>query len=677
MLRNDAFVAASRRELILTTIGTIAAPLQIDGHVRCARRTAAPPRPRARPREPGLLHGSHSLRRQSVCVAPCPHSADYDDGFEEDLRYSGMSGGKLIHEALVECGVDTVFGYSGGANLPILDQFSRQNKSPIRFVMNRSEQCCGHAAEGYARASGRPGVVLTTSGPGLTNIITPLQDARGDSTPLIALSGQVPTAAVGTDAFQECLAVDLTRPCTKWSYQVRSVEEVRSVVHEAFRVATSGKPGPVHLDLPKDVMTAVLRGAGLPLPLQPPPAPIDHAALHQVAKLLSIAKKPIFYVGQGANGAHIELRALAEACNVPVTTTVHAMGTFDEHHPNSLHMLGMHGAAYANFAIQESDLIVAIGSRFDDRTTGVLSKYAPEAKKAHTEGRGGLIHFDIEPSQFGRVINPTVAVSGDCKMSLAALLPIIAQYPPSHPREAWLKRAHELKAEFPFQYSPPSDKRLKTQSAIEAIYNGLKHREKDVVVATGVGNHQMMSCQFFRWTVPRQFITSGSLGTMGFGLPAAIGAQVACPDKIVVLIDGDGSFNMTLNDLGTIKEHQLPIKIAIMNDHRQQMVHVWQKLFFDSRLMATDNVNPDYVALAQAYGIESYCAKTTDDLPFVIDKFVNAKGPVLIDFRCVPDICLPMVAPGKGLDEMFMPGSIDINAGAEKQQPKMEGLAPS
>ena len=286
VLRNDAFVAASRRELILTTIGTIAAPLQIDGHVRCSRRTAAPPRPRARPREPGLLHGSHSLRRQSVCVAPCPHSADYDDGFEEDLRYSGMSGGKLIHEALVECGVDTVFGYSGGANLPILDQFSRQNKSPIRFVMNRSEQCCGHAAEGYARASGRPGVVLTTSGPGLTNIITPLQDARGDSTPLIALSGQVPTAAVGTDAFQECLAVDLTRPCTKWSYQVRSVEEVRSVVHEAFRVATSGKPGPVHLDLPKDVMTAVLRGAGLPLPLQPPQRPPHCHPQHQHAAQL-------------------------------------------------------------------------------------------------------------------------------------------------------------------------------------------------------------------------------------------------------------------------------------------------------------------------------------------------------------------------------------------------------
>ena len=268
---------------------------------------------------------------------------------EEDLRFSGLTGGQLVHEALVECDVQHVFGYSGGANLPILDQF---HKSPITFVMNRSEQCCGHAAEGYARSSGRVGVVLTTSGPGLTNIITPLQDAKGDSTPMVALSGQVPMAAVGTDAFQECLAVDLTRPCTKWSYQIKSVEEVRSVVHEAFHVASSGKPGPVHIDLPKDVMTSVLRGAGVPLPMLPPPVTPSRAVIEEVARLLSIAKKPIFYVGQGAVAGKEELRALAKTANVPVTTTLHAMGTFDEEDPLSLHMLGMHGAAYANFAIQ-------------------------------------------------------------------------------------------------------------------------------------------------------------------------------------------------------------------------------------------------------------------------------------------------------------------------------------
>ena len=598
----------------------------------------------------------------------------YDDD-DDDLRFAGMSGGKLVHEALVECGVDTVFGYSGGANLPILDQFT---DSPINFVMNRSEQCCGHAAEGYARASGKVGVVLTTSGPGLTNIITPLQDARGDSTPILALSGQVPTAAVGTDAFQECLAVDLTKPCTKWSYQVKSVEEVRSVVHEAYRVASTGKRGPVHLDLPKDVMTALLRGGSLPLPLQPPLLAPPKETLDRFMQLLSTAKKPMLYIGQGANDTGAALMALAEAAEIPWTTTVHAMGVLSEHHPYSMHMLGMHGAAYANFAIQESDLIIAVGSRFDDRTTGVLPKYAPVAKQAHLDGTGGFIHFDIEPSQFGRVLHPTLAIPGDCKLAVEKLVPMVkaAPKPSDNRRKEWLDRCNSLKNEYPFQYTPPPDGKLKTQSAIEAIYNGLKPKEHDMIVSTGVGNHQMMACQFIRWTQPRQMITSGSLGTMGFGLPAAIGAQVACPDKTVVLIDGDGSFNMTLNDLGTVKEHQLPIKIAIMNDHRQQMVHVWQRLFFDNRLMATHNVNPDYVALAKSYDIESYCCRHVDELPDIIDKFVNAKGPILIDFRVVPDICLPMVAPGKGLDEMFMPGEITLDADAA-HDPKMEGLAPS
>jgi len=593
--------------------------------------------------------------------------AIYEAVDEEDLRFSGMTGGKLVHESLVECGVDVVFGYSGGANLPILDQF---HDSPLRFLMNRSEQCCGHAAEGYARSSGKVGVILTTSGPGLTNIITPLQDARGDSTPIVALSGQVPSAAVGTDAFQECLAVDLTRPCTKWSYQVKSVEEVRSVMHEAFRVASTGKRGPVHLDLPKDVMTAVLRGASLPLPASPPPLPIDVATILRVAELMKIAKKPILYVGQGANDAPEEIMALAEAANVPVTTTLHAMGVFSEHHPLSLHMLGMHGAAYANYAIQESDLIVAIGSRFDDRTTGILSKYAPEAKRAHDEGRGGLVHFDIEPSQIGRVIKPTVAVVGDSKLAMQKLIPMV-EY---QERADWIRRCNELKTSFPFSYTPASDGRIKTQQAIEAIYKALASQENKLVVATGVGNHQMMSCQFIRWTTPRSIVTSGSLGTMGFGLPAAIGAQVANPDKTVLLVDGDGSFNMTLNDLGTVKEHQLPIKMAIMNDGKQQMVQVWQTLFFDGRLVATDNVNPDYVALAHSYGIESFRVDTLAELPSAVQRFVSTKGPILVDFGVVPDICLPMVAPGKGLDEMFLPGSINLD---QEVVPRMEGLAPS
>jgi len=585
---------------------------------------------------------------------------------EDELRYSGLTGGQLMHTALIECGVDTVFGYSGGANLPILDQF---HESPVRFVMNRSEQCCGHAAEGYARASGRTGVVLTTSGPGLTNIITPLQDARGDSTPMVALSGQVPTSAVGTDAFQECLPVDLTRPCTKWSYQVQSVEEVRAVVHEAFHVASSGKPGPVHLDLPKDVMTAILRGAGAPLAEKPPSLHSGLAELKAAAQLLRTAKKPILYVGQGAVAAGDELLALAELLDCPVTTTLHAMGVFSELHPLSMHMLGMHGSAYANYAIQESDLIVAIGSRFDDRTTGVLNRYAPEAFAAAQEGRGGFIHFDIEPSQFGRVVTPTVAIAGDCKENLAALLPHVEQ----QKRPDWNARCAALKRDFPFGYTKLASGAIKTQQVIEALNTGLEAVKDRLVVSTGVGNHQMMSCQFIRWTTPRSIVSSGSLGTMGFGLPAAIGAQVACPDKVVLLVDGDSSFNMTLNDLGTVKEHQLPIKIALMNDGRQQMVHVWQKLFFDGRIVATNNVNPDYVQLADSFGIEAFSCSSVEDLPAAVERFVNAKGPVLCDFRTVPDICLPMVAPGKGLDEMFLPGSLSL----DEEAPKMEGMAPS
>ena len=454
--------------------------------------------------------------------------------------------------------------------------------------------------------------------------------------------------------------------------QVKSVEEVRSVIHEAFHVAASGKPGPVHIDLPKDVMTGVLRGSSLPLQLKPPEVQPSPADVARVAKLLAIAKKPMLYVGQGALDCAPLLRAIAKKANVPVTTTLHAMGCFDEHDPLSMHMLGMHGAAYANYAIQESDLIVAIGSRFDDRTTGVLGKYAPEARKAHEEGRGGLVHFDIEPTQFGRVINPTVAVAGDCALSLAMLEPLVEW----RERAEWIRRCEDLKADFPFSFKPAPNGQIKTQGVIEALNKGFDRLRDRLVVSTGVGNHQMMSCQFIRWTTPRSIISSGSLGTMGFGLPAAIGAQVANPNKVILLIDGDGSFNMTLNDLGTIKEHQLPLKMAIMNDNRQQMVHVWQKLFFDGRLVATENVNPDYVQLAQSYGIESFSCDNVNDLPAAVERLVNAEGPVLADFRVIPDICLPMVAPGKGLDEMFLPGQISVDDEAAVA-PKMEGMAPS
>jgi len=481
-------------------------------------------------------------------------------------RAAPMIGARILHEALIENHVEHVFGYSGGANLPVLDAF---HQSQIRFVMNRSEQCCGHAAEGYAKASGKVGVILTTSGPGLTNIITPLQDAKGDSVPMVALSGQVPTHAVGTDAFQECASVDLTRPCTKWSYQIRSVEEIRAVVHEAFLVANSGKKGPVHLDLPKDVMVALLSGEELPISAPPPIKAIDPSNLADIARLMNMAERPILYVGQGAIDCAPILRAFAAAANIPVTTTLHAMGIFDEHHPHSLHMLGMHGAVYANYAIQNADLILAVGSRFDDRTTGVLPKYAPAARAAEREGKGGIVHFDIERSQIGRVVQPTYAVEGDCMLAMQALIPMLEH----RPRAAWMEQVTAWKGKHPFAYEKAGGGDLKTQQVIEAMYNVTKGPLQDkIVISTGVGNHQMMAAQFYRWSQPRSIITSGSLGTMGFGLPAAIGAQFSRPDSTVVLLDGDSSFNMTLNDLGTVAEHKLPIKMFILNDGRQQMV---------------------------------------------------------------------------------------------------------
>jgi len=581
----------------------------------------------------------------------------------------------MVYESLVDNGVRTVFGYSGGANLPVLDQFNAENSTAIQFIMNRSEQCCGHAAEGYAKSSGRTGVVLVTSGPGLTNIITPLQDAKGDSVPLVALSGQVPTAAAGTDAFQECDAVNLTKPCTKWSYQLQSVEEIPAVISEAFAVANRGKKGPVHIDMPKDVMTELLQGESLAPAKNPPFGYLSDNAKDQISKvaeLCAVAQKPIIIAGQGVIDCPELLTEFARSANIPVATTLHAMGCFDEHDPLSLHMLGMHGSAYANYAVQQADLILGIGSRFDDRTTGVVAKYAPAALAAERAGVGGIVHVDIEDSQIGRVIAPTHGICGDSKMVLEALIAEVQH----QDRTDWIHQVQKLRADNPFKYKPASDDRIKTQSVIEALNNYVDKTDTShkTFVSTGVGNHQMMSCQFFRWRKPRSIISSGSLGTMGFGLPAAIGAQVANPDATVVLIDGDGSFNMTLNDLGTVLEHQLPIKIFIMNDARQQMVHIWQALFFDGRLTATDNVNPDFCQLAQSYGFKTVHCDSQTDLPRAVEELMSIEGPALGDFRTVPDICLPMVAPGKALDDMYLFGDIDYE---KLEQTKMTGLAPS
>mmetsp|Transcript_13034 Transcript_13034/g.24649 ORF Transcript_13034/g.24649 Transcript_13034/m.24649 type:complete len:646 (+) Transcript_13034:109-2046(+) len=592
-----------------------------------------------------------------------------------------MTGGEVIFNMLVEHGVDTVFGYSGGAVLPLIDAFHGKN---IKWITSSHEQCSGHSAAAYAKSTGKFGVAIVTSGPGLTNLVTPMQDALTDGVPMVIFSGQVPTGAMGTDAFQECPATEITRSCTKWNYVCLDFNQLPWAVNEAFRIAASGRPGPCHIDLPKDIVSmkaqvpeAIFKKAAT-LTSDAPPM-LDMGAVQKAADLINKAQRPILYVGQGASHCPEILSQLAKKANIPVTTTCHGMGIFDEREPLSMHMLGMHGAAYANFAIQNSDCIIAVGSRFDDRTTGIVAKYAPKARAAEKEGTGGIIHINIDKSSFGKVIQPTVAVWADTEHALQALEPLVS----NGERSDWLKQCQDWKEQHAFDYVKAPGGKLKVQQVLAEMNKYLHEKDvfkdKNVFVATGVGNHQMMACQFLRWIRPRTFITSGSLGVMGAGLPFAIGTQVANPDALTILVDGDGSFGMTNMDLQTVKRYNLPIKMAVMNDARQQMVWVWQRLFFEGRYISVTNDNPDFVALAKAYGIHSVACDNEADLPKVIEEWLTHDGPMLVDFQVVPDICLPMVAPGKALDEMILLPDRDAVLGTEEElgSMKFEGLAPS
>eukprot|EP00922_Rhytidocystis_sp_ex-Travisia-forbesii_P004623 GHVS01006801.1.p1 GENE.GHVS01006801.1~~GHVS01006801.1.p1 ORF type:complete len:518 (+),score=59.38 GHVS01006801.1:2-1555(+) len=517
---------------------------------------------------------------------------------------------------------------------------------------------------------------------------------------------------MGTDAFQECPATALTKPGTNWNFLAPDVESIPWAMENAFRIAMSGRKGPVHIDCPKNVL---IGSAAIPLSYVQAghrPGSRDMGAsaaarenskllpatdtIEEVADMVNRSKRPVLYVGQGAVDAWREVRELAVKARLPVTTTVHGLGVFDEYHPLSCHMLGMHGAAYANYAIQNSDLVLAIGSRFDDRTTGVLSQYAPEAAKAAAEGRGGIVHFDIDRRQVGKTVTPTKSVVGDCGVSLEHLIPQVhdleRDFPNAATRREWLQTVAKWKLEFPFKWNKAENGKLKIQDVITTINRvvnavaedklsqgmqplcerdeGVGEEGRRTYFTTGVGNHQMMCAQFVRWRFPRQMVTSGGLGVMGVGLPFAVGVQIAHPTDRVVLIDGDGSFNMTCTDLQSVSEYNLPIKIAIMNDGHLQMVRSWQQLFFDKRYKAVSTHNPDYVKLANAYGIPALrCSSQQDLLPTVL-KWLKCEGPMLVDFRVQSDVCLPMVQPGKALNEMLL-------SVAELENAKMEGPAPS
>ena len=569
------------------------------------------------------------------------------------LKYNNLTGGQVIYSKLLDHNVKDVFLYTGGAVMPLIDAFY---KGKINYYINTHEQSGGHAATAYAKSTGNPGVSIVTSGPGLTNSITALTDATNDSTPFILFSGNVPLSAVGTNAFQECPSTDITRPITKWSYCVKDVHELPDVVDEAFKVCKDGKPGSVHIDLPKCITagkysicnkkfnydTNIIKSKTMNI--------VD---LINTEKLINNSKRPVILAGQGCNDYSTELRKFAIDGNIPVTTTIHAMGVFDEVHPLSLDFLGMHGSVAANYAIQNADLIIGLGTRFDDRITGAVEKYAPKAYEAFSKGKGGIIHVNKNIKEINSVINSHYNFNVDCSSFLRS---INVKY---KSRDSWFKQINGWKNDNPFRFAK-DENHMNTQEVISGINEYLLDKT-NYIVTTGVGNHQMMSAQFIKWRHPKSFISSGSLGVMGVGLPYAIGCQIAHPDKLVIDIDGDGSFNHTLSELKTVQNYNLPIKIAIMNDTNFSMVKAWEELFFNKQYTATDlNKNPNYEKLAESFGIKGITCSDRKNLKSTIEYFLNYDKSILCDFRVESNLCLPLVSPGSALDDMILFGDKDV-----------------
>ena len=554
------------------------------------------------------------------------------------------SGAELFHQTLIEQGVEIMFGYPGGAILPTFDVF---HETPIRFVLTRHEQGAGHMADGYARATGKVGVAVVTSGPGATNLVTALATAHMDSIPIVAFTGQVATAAIGNDAFQEADVTGVTRPVTKHNVLVKRVEDLPRIVKEAFHIASTGRPGPVLVDLPKDIQVTkipVPAQNGIDLPGYKPRAKGNMRQVRMAAEAINASQRPVLYVGGGVilSGATDVLREVARKGTIPVTTTLMGMGAFDEVADDTLalHMLGMHGSAYANYSVQNCDLLIAVGSRFDDRVTGRLETFAPHAK---------IIHIDIDPSSISKNVDVDIPVVGDAQAILAEILPLIEP----RDRRPWLQQIAEWKRKYPFAFDRNSS-RIKPQFVVEQLCEAT---DSEAIVATGVGQHQMWAAQFYRWRFPRQMITSGGLGTMGFGFPAAIGAALGRPDRPVIDIDGDGSFAMTLMELSTAVQENVPVKTVILNNHFQGMVRQWQELFYDRRYTATKMQNPDFAEVARAFGATGLRVKAKDELRDAIEQMLKVNGPVVLDVDVDPDENVyPMVATGKGLHEMAMGG---------------------
>lgn len=563
---------------------------------------------------------------------------------QTSMNETSYDGAQALIKTLDDLGVEYVFGYSGGAAIPIFDALQTV-KTNMKFILVRHEQGAVHMADGYARATGKPAVVLVTSGPGAGNTVTGIMTAQMDSVPMIVLCGQQVTWMLGKDAFQEADIFGITSPVVKHSYLVKDSNDLPRVAREAYHISTTGRPGPVLIDIPKDISQGPFTGTfdePMDLPGYHPEEAfnIDSAAIQETAKLLAQAKRPVILAGQGAmiSRAAEELLQLAETLRCPVTTTLLGKGVFPETHELSLGMLGMHGTAYANKAICEADLILNIGSRFDDRIIG----------KPHMFGRNAkLIHIDIDAAEHNKMIQVDVAIKGDAKAALKELLPFVSVLD----TEDWITTLNGYKKKFPLSYKKQGG--LRMQQVIDELY---QLSEGKAIVSTDVGQHQMWAAQFYKNDESYHWLSSGGAGTMGFGFPAAIGAQFACPDKLVVSISGDGGFQMTLFELATAAIHKLPIKILILNNSYLGMVRQWQELFFENRESGVDLIgNPDFVKLGEAYGIKGFHIRRPADVGRILKQALDYNdGPCIIEAECIKtENVFPMIPAGAALEDML------------------------
>jgi len=549
-------------------------------------------------------------------------------------------------ESLKAEGVEHIFGIPGGANLPIYDAVF---DASFRHIQVRHEQGAGHAAEGYARASGRVGVAFATSGPGATNLVTSIADAMLDSVPTVFVTGQVRTELIGTDGFQEADILGATLPFVKHSFQVTDPRQIPEYVHEAFHVASTGRPGPVLVDVPQDLSRAEIDYLPRTEPVELPGyRPISKGNIKQVriaAKALAGARRPILYTGGGVINANAseELRELAACDRLPVTSTLMGLGAFPASHESWLGMLGMHGTVTANWAMDNADLIVAIGARFDDRITGKLSEFAPQAK---------VIHIDIDPAEISKNVGAHIPIVGDAKLVLPELTREYRALQTDASRlDAWWERLHTWQREHPLRYEPGSGGEIKPQLMIEAMHRATRG---EAIVTSDVGQHQMWAAQYYGFEEPRHWINSGGLGTMGFGLPAAVGAKVARPEEDVVCLAGDGSLIMTCQELATCVNEEIPVKIFLMNNGYMGMVRQWQELFWDRRYSAVQmGASPDWVKLAEAFGATGMRCEDAGELEGAMATALEAEGPVLLDVRVAQEEnCYPMIPPGSAARDM-------------------------